>query len=67
MTTEELKLLDVTVEFVNRFKQLPEHHPSDIDEMVHHIHALQYLIMKRDAIRNHPDYFTPMQKGNDIS
>jgi hypothetical protein len=62
MTEEERALLDLTVKFTNQFRQLPEHHPSDIDEMVLHVHALQHLVMKRLAIRQHPDYFTPMER-----
>lgn len=57
MTTDEIKVLDKTVELHNAFRQLPELHPADIIDWTFHIHALQAILMSRDAVRNHPEIF----------
>ena len=39
------------------FWSLPSYHPSDRAEFTFHVHALQNIIMAREAVRAAPDVF----------
>jgi hypothetical protein len=61
MTREETDLVRLLAQATNRFADLPEHHPSDLTEWVHHVHALQNMLMARAAVRAVPEFpWTPM-------
>ena len=51
LTPDEMEVLDMTVELVNAFAKLPDKHPSDMQEFVHNIHAIQNQIMARPTRR----------------
>lgn len=51
MTTDEIKVLDLTKETWNAFLQLPEQHEDDNDDFRFHIHALQNIILAREGVR----------------
>jgi len=57
MTKEELNCIDKLSKAHNSFIELPIIHDSDRTDWVFHIHALQNILMSRDAVRNHPDIF----------
>jgi len=57
MTPQEI---DVVTKLANSwiaFHKLPVMHPSDRAEFVHHVHALQNIVMARDAVRSTPGFF----------
>lgn len=60
LTEQEIAVLDLLARASRAFYDLPEHHPSDLEEWAHELHILQHRVMRRLAIRCHPDYFTPM-------
>lgn len=51
MTEDEEKLLDLTVRLWNGFLALPDHHPTDRDEMCRDIHDIQHRLMARATRR----------------
>lgn len=51
VTEQEKKILDMTGEVWNAFLTLPVEHPSDRDEFMRNIHALQNIILSRSAYR----------------
>lgn len=57
MTEEELNVIDKSCELMNMFVTLPEYHSADRQDVVFHIHAIQAIVMQRDAVRMHPDVF----------
>jgi hypothetical protein len=64
MTEAEKKVLNKLVEAHNAFIELAEYHPSDITEWVHGMHALQNIVMSREAVRNDPVYFSKSKSDN---
>lgn len=63
---EELISKDL-VSVVNRFTQLPQHHPSHQDDMCNAIHVVQRLLQSRTCHRLYPDRYPlyPKKKGDD--
>lgn len=57
MTEEEKKVLDSTVMLWNGFLKLEVYHPEDLETVRFHIHAIQAIVMSREAVRNSPDLF----------
>lgn len=57
MTEEEIKVLDSTVTLWNGFLKLEVYHPEDLETVRNHIHAIQAIVMSREAVRNNPDLF----------
>jgi hypothetical protein len=57
LTDDELEVARVAGEAATKFAALPPMHPSDLADFVHHVHALQSLVMARAAQRAHPDVF----------
>ena len=55
LTDEEIAIAKLAGEVYLRFKELPRAHPSDLDDVVFHVHALQRIVFWRAAIRAHPD------------
>jgi hypothetical protein len=37
--------------------ELPQAHPSDLDEVAFHVHALGRIVLARAAIRAHPEHW----------
>jgi hypothetical protein len=58
VTKAELKVLDMLGDAYTAFTQLPQCHDSDLLEFEQAVHRAQNIIMARDAIRNHPKYFS---------
>lgn len=59
MTTEqEKKVLNLLSDAHNEFRTLGEYHPADTVEWIHHLHALQNIVMSRGAVRDEPEFFT---------
>ena len=57
MTIKEIEVLDKLVNAHNAFIELPIIHECDQIDWVFHIHALQSILMSRDAVKNHPELF----------
>lgn len=62
LTQEELSVVTNLGGVTRQFADLPEHHPEDLREWTHHVHALQNMVMARAALRA-VDYYpwTPMR------
>lgn len=57
MTQEELKVIEYTCDVANAFNKLPVYHIADAKDVAFHIHAIQAIVIQRDAVRLHPDMF----------
>jgi hypothetical protein len=60
MTKEEQDLILQLVRVYEGMLALPQYHINDMREAVNHIHALQNMIMAREAVRNNPLLFGPI-------
>ena len=63
LTDKEREVIEVSCKLHNLFCNLPVFHVSDIREEVIHIHAIQNMIMAREAYRSNPKMF-PVKNGN---
>jgi len=61
MNEDEKKAIEASVELWNVILKLESYHPDDIHDVRFHIHAIQNIIMSREAIRNNPELF-PIRK-----
>ena len=57
MTEEELDILQTLAEAHNMFAELDHYNHNDMREWVGHVHALQNMVMAREAVRNNTDFF----------
>lgn len=57
LTSKEKEILEISVNLWNEFLLLEEYHEDDKKDISFHIHAIQNIIMSREAIRNNPDLF----------
>ena len=57
MSEEEKKVIHASAELWNALLKLEKYHPDDIHDLRFHIHAIQHIIMSREAVRNNPDLF----------
>ena len=57
LTDEEIEVAKLAGRFYTAFKELPQAHPSDLDEVVFHVHALGRIVLARAAIRAHPEHW----------
>jgi hypothetical protein len=55
LTDEELDVLARSGDLYRAFAALPQAHPSDHDDVVFHLHAIQRIVMARAAVRAHPE------------
>lgn len=62
MTETERNLLYDLATVYNQFSSLSDKHPSDMEEVVFHIHALQRIVMARLAARSEPNFFTDLRR-----
>lgn len=63
LTNKEKEVIQASCKLHNLFCSLPIFHVSDIKEEVFHIHAIQNMIMAREAYRSDPKTF-PVKNGN---
>ncbi|WP_440429783.1 hypothetical protein [Phocaeicola plebeius] len=63
LTDKEREVIEVSCKLHNLFCNLPVFHVSDIREEVIHIHAIQNMIMAREAYRSNPKMF-PIKNGH---
>jgi hypothetical protein len=57
LTEEEIAVAKLAGQFFLAFKELPQAHPADLDEVVFHVHALGRIVLARAAIRAHPEHW----------
>ncbi len=57
MTEKEKELLTKLGECWNDFSALSKGHPSDSEDFVFHIHALQNIVMSRSVMREEAEFF----------
>lgn len=58
MTDTEKQILTKLAEAYNLFIELDHYNRNDVREWVAHTHALQNIVMARDAVRNEAEFFT---------
>lgn len=63
LTDKEREVVEVSCKLHNLFCALPVFHVADIREETFHIHAIQNMIMAREAYRSNPKMF-PVKNGN---
>ena len=61
MNEEEKRAITASAELWNAFMKLEQYHPDDVQDVRFHIHAIQAIIMSREAVRNNPELF-PIRK-----
>lgn len=61
MNDEEKKVITASAELWNAFLKLEKYHPDDVHDILFHIHAIQNIVMSREAVRNNPELF-PIRK-----
>jgi hypothetical protein len=57
LTEEEIAVAKLAGQFFLAFKELPQAHPSDLEEVAFHVHALGRIVLARAAIRAHPEHW----------
>ncbi len=62
LTITEIQLTEKIGDCFSEFVKLPVMYPSDLNDVLFHIHALQAIIMKRAAQRQHPETFHTIKK-----
>jgi hypothetical protein len=55
LTNEEIEVAKLAGRVFVAFRELPQAHPSDLDEMAFHVHAIGRIVLARAAIRAHPE------------
>jgi ribosomal protein L4 len=58
LTPEEVEVAKLAGQVYLRFRALPQAHPSDHEDVIVHVHAIQRIVMARAAIRAHPEHWT---------
>jgi hypothetical protein len=54
MNEVEKKVISLSADLWNEFLKLEQYHPDDVHDIRFHIHAIQSIVMKREAERNNP-------------
>ena len=57
LTDEELAVAKLAGKVFLEFEKLPQAHPSDLDEVRFHVHALDRIVLARAAVRAHPEHW----------
>ena len=57
LADEEIAVAKLAGQFFLAFKELPQAHPSDLDEVAFHVHALGRIVLAPAAIRAHPEHW----------
>ena len=65
LTDQEQAVLKMPGAFYRAFAELPQLHPSDLQEAAFHVHALGRIVAMRAAHRSHPD-LVPNKSGTPI-
>jgi hypothetical protein len=58
LTAEEVEVAKLAGRVYLAFKQLPQAHPADLEELGFHVHAIGRIVLSRAAIRAHPEHWT---------
>ncbi len=58
LTPEEIEVARLAGQVYVKFRELPQAHPADNDDLIGHVHAIQRIVMTRAAIRAHPEHWT---------
>jgi hypothetical protein len=58
LTPDEIEVARLAGQVYVKFRELPQAHPSDQDDVIDHVHAIQRIVMTRAAIRAHPEHWT---------
>ena len=62
MSSKEIEILDLLADCWNKYCELEIQHPDDARDFADSIHDCQRIIMSREAVRQHPDYFYKVGK-----
>ena len=62
---DEIKVCEDAGELFNSFVKLQRMHPSEVNEIAFHIHAIQSIVMARAAQRFFPDVFNSSGKSSE--
>ena len=65
LTEAEQEVLRLAGRFYREFRELPQLHPADLDEVAFHVHALGRIVGMRAAHRAHPE-LVPNKAGTPI-
>lgn len=57
MTDDERQIVVALGEVTNKYLELDQYHPADRRDWIHHVHALQNIVMSRTAVRSNADLF----------
>ena len=57
LTDDEIAVAQLAGTFFLAFKELPQAHPADLDEVAFHVHALGRIVLARAAVRAHPEHW----------
>ena len=57
LTPQEIAVATLAGQVATDFAALPQLHPSDLPDVVFHVHAIQSIVMARSAQRAHPEQF----------
>jgi hypothetical protein len=57
LTEEEIAVAKLAGQVFLAFRELPQAHPADLDELVFHVHAIGRIVLARAAIRAHPEHW----------
>jgi hypothetical protein len=57
LTPEEIEVAKLAGRVFTLFRELPQTHPADLDEMAVHVHAIGRIVLARVAIRAHPEHW----------
>jgi hypothetical protein len=57
LTEEEIAVAKLAGEVFMAFRELPQAHPSERDEVAFHVHAIGRIVLARAAIRAHPEHW----------
>lgn len=62
ITEAEVRVMDGLNAALRAWHALPEHHPSDIEDFVFHVHALQNMVAFHVARRINPEFWWAPKK-----
>lgn len=58
LTPEEVEVAKLAGKVYLAFKELPQAHPADLEEMAFHVHAIGRIVLARAGTRAHPEHWT---------
>ena len=57
LTDAEIAVAKLAGEVYLAFGELPQAHPSDLQDVASHVHAIGRIVLARAAIRAHPEHW----------